>query len=148
MLHLFRKSFFTDAEKQRISKAVKTAEAMTSGEIKVYVESNCKKAVMGRAIEVFQSLELEKTRDRNAVLFYIAHRSRKFGILGDEGIHRNVQEAFWHQLKEEMETYFKNGQYTEGLEYGILRAGEKLKHHFPHQGDDVNEISDDIAEGR
>ena len=39
----------------------------------------------------------------------------------------------------------KEGNFTEGLEQGILRCGEKLKTYFPYQTDDTNEIPDDIS---
>jgi len=41
----------------------------------------------------------------------------------------------------------KEEKYAEGLASGIIKAGEKLKEHFPYQKDDVNELSDEISFG-
>ena len=72
-------------------------------------------------------------------------KDRKFAIIGDEGINRNVEHDFWNDIKDEMTAKFKNKQFTEGLTNGILRCGEKLKQYFPYQDDDANELSDEIS---
>jgi uncharacterized membrane protein len=46
-----------------------------------------------------------------------------------------------------MLAHFKKGNFKQGLIDGILKAGEKLKTFFPHQSDDVNELSDEISKG-
>jgi len=81
-------------------------------------------------------------------LFYLAIADHKFAILGDAGINQKVPENFWEEIKEEMTASFKEGKFTEGLSTGIKKAGEQLKHHFPWQEDDVNELSDEISFGK
>jgi len=44
-----------------------------------------------------------------------------------------------------MQDLFREGKFTEGLSRGILMAGEQLRAHFPHQKNDVNELSDEIT---
>ncbi|HEY1053615.1 MAG TPA: TPM domain-containing protein, partial [Emticicia sp.] len=79
--------FLTETNKERIVKAIKDAELNTSGEIKVHVEETCPtEDPMDRAKQVFQYLCIDRTAQRNGVLFYLAHVSQKFAILGDEGI--------------------------------------------------------------
>jgi len=46
-----------------------------------------------------------------------------------------------------MATHFKKGQFKEGIVAGILNAGEQLKHFFPYQTDDTNELSNEISKG-
>ena len=43
---------------------------------------------------------------------------------------------------------FAENHYKEGLISGILATGQKLKEHFPHQSDDVNELPDEISFGK
>ena len=50
-------------------------------------------------------------------------------------------------IKEKMQVSFTEGKFADGLQKGILMAGEQLKEHFPYQDDDVNELSDDISFG-
>lgn len=138
-------NFFSVEEKKQITDAIAQAELNTSGEIRLHVEGQCKIDVLDRAAYVFKQLDMHKTEQRNGVLFYLAVYDRKFAILGDAGINKLVPANFWDEIKETMLTFFKEGQFTEGLSKGILMAGEQLKTNFPYQNDDVNELSDEIS---
>ena len=128
--------------------AVKDAENRTSGEIKVHIENSSEgKDIMDRAADVFAMLELHKTKLRNGVLFYLAINDKKFAILGDVGVHNAVGDRFWDSIKNQMQTYFRKGNFTLGMIEGIRLAGEKLREKFPHADDDINELSDDISFG-
>ncbi|MFC0184697.1 TLP18.3, Psb32 and MOLO-1 founding protein of phosphatase [Pseudarcicella hirudinis] len=140
-------NFFTEAQKAQIISAIKSAELNTSGEIKVHIEAGSGLNPMDRAIEVFSMLEMHKTEQENAVLFYLAVSDRKFAILGDKGIDKVVPENFWESVKELLKSYFVRNEYADGLVAGIHLAGEQLKKYFPYQSDDINEISDDISFG-
>ncbi len=138
--------FFSEAEKEKIVVAIKQAELNTSGEIKVHVEEACPDAnVVERAKKVFLYLSLEKTAQRNGVLFYLAHADRKFAVLGDTGIDKVVPANFWESTRDTLRMYFAQGNYSEGMQLGIKEAGQQLKKYFPYQNDDVNEVSDDIS---
>ena len=139
------KNAFSTEEKERIVEAIKHAEKDSSGEIRVHIENRCKGEVLDRAATVFAKLKMHKTELRNGVLFYLALEHRKFAILGDAGINAKTGNHFWDAIKVEMAEAFQNGQLTEGLIGGIIKAGEQLKVHFPYQQDDVNELPDDIS---
>ncbi len=141
------RGFFTAEEIKTLESAIKEAELNTSGEIRVHLERRCKGNVLDRAAEVFSNLSMQKTKLRNGVLFYLAHESRKFAIIGDVGINSLVPFNFWDQIKERMQRKFKEGEFVDGLEGGIWQAGHALGEHFPYQDDDVNELSDDISFG-
>lgn len=140
--------FFTEQEKKQITDAIKAAERNTSGEIRVHVEGRCKDDVLDCAAYWFEQLKMHQTAERNGVLFYLAVTDRKFAILGDAGINAKVPDDFWEATKELMLSRFKEGRFADGLSEGILMAGDQLKEHFPHQDDDVNELSDDISFGK
>jgi len=141
------KDFLSEADKKKIVDAIKKAELNTSGEIRVHIETSCKGNVLDRAAYIFKKLKMHKTELRNGVLFYLAYKDRKFAILGDAGINSKVPENFWDEIKEKMTAQFKEGKFAEGLSEGIIESGKQLKTHFPHQSDDVNELSDDISFG-
>ena len=132
-------------EDHRIVKAIKQAEKNTSGEIKVHIENHCKGNVEERSLFVFNRLKLNKTKLRNGVLIYLAVKDHKFAILGDEGINKVVEDGFWNDVKDLMQSRFKENRFADGLEEGIMRCGEKLKNFFPYQSDDTNEVPDDIS---
>jgi uncharacterized membrane protein len=124
------------------------AESRTSGEIRVHIESRCKSDVLDRAATVFKTLSMHKTKERNGVLFYLSVNDRKFAIIGDIGINAVVPADFWDTTKEIVISHFKKGEFTEGLLAGIELAGKHLKQYFPHEKNDVNELSDDISFGK
>lgn len=142
------KDFFTKDQQKIIVDAVKAAELNTSGEIRVFIEDNCKGDALDRAAHIFEQLEIHKTKERNGVLFYLALSHRKFAILGDVGINIKVKKDFWDDIKHEMVRHFKAHDFTTGLSKGIIMAGDAMKTHFPHQTDNVNELPDDIVFGK
>lgn len=139
--------FLTKEEEQEIVQAIVTAEKNTSGEIRVHIEETSEKPPLERAKEVFFTLEMYKTEARNGVLFYIGVANKGFAILGDEGINKVVETDFWDCTKDLVLEHFKNKEFKKGLVEGVLRAGEKLKHYFPYQSDDTNELSNEISKG-
>ena len=138
---------FSNEQKSRIKEAIREAEGNTSGEIRVHIDKKCKADVLDRAAYIFEQLNMHKTKLRNGVLFYLAADDHKFAILGDAGINTVVPDNFWDEIKDRMLNYFKEGQFTEGLEEGIRMAGQQLKTQFPLQEDDVNELDDEISFG-
>ncbi len=49
-----------------------------------------------RAAErAFDRLGMDRTKDRNGVLFFIVPSRKRFVVLGDEGIHAKVGQEFW-----------------------------------------------------
>jgi uncharacterized membrane protein len=142
------KKLFSDADRNAIVSAISDAEENTSGEIRVHIESSFKGDVLDQAAYIFKKLGMVETEQRNGVLFYLAVKNRSFAILGDAGINAVVPENFWEDVRNTMQKEFVEGRMTEGLVKGIHMAGEKLKKHFPHQSDDVNELSDDISFGK
>jgi uncharacterized membrane protein len=139
------KDFFTAAEREQILHAVKEAEAQTSGEIRVHIDTACKGDVMDETAYWFAQMGMHKTALRNGVLIYLAPNEKKFAIIGDQGINQVVAPDFWDKVKELMQARFREGQFAAGLTEGIKLAGEQLKANFPHQQDDKNELPDTIS---
>ncbi|QEH43790.1 TPM domain-containing protein [Chitinophaga sp. XS-30] len=144
-----KKELFTEDEKTRIVQAIRHAERLTSGEIRLFVESRCKYVdPMDRAKEAFLSLGMEKTRLRNGVLLYLAMRDHQFAILGDQGIHEKVGNDFWQQEALLLKTHFSGNRIIEGIEVCVKEIGESLYHYFPYESGDQNELPDDIVFGK
>lgn len=139
------KQLFTEELQKQVVSAIETAELNTSGEVRVHLDDKCKGEVLDRAAYVFEKLEMHKTEQRNGVLFYLAVQDKKFAILGDAGINQKVSDNFWEEIKSEVISNFKKGDFAGGLSSGIVKAGEQLKAHFPYQEDDVNELDNEIS---
>jgi uncharacterized membrane protein len=139
---------FSQEDRDNIIAAIQAAERETSGEIQVHIENHCSGDVMDRAAEVFETLKMHLTQDRNAVLFYLAVEDHRFAILGDCGINRVVPADFWENIKNRMLIEFKKGKFTEGLRIGVEMCGSQLQTHFPYeQKGDINELPDEISFG-
>lgn len=139
--------FFKTREKEQIVAAIQKAEALTSGEIRVHVESYAGPDPVDRARQVFETLGMAKTALQNGVLIYLAVTDRKFAIIGDAGIDRVVPRDFWNDTKEKMQNLFREGKFAAGVCHGIEMAGLHLAQYFPCRPDDVNELKNDISEG-
>ncbi|MDY0342904.1 MAG: TPM domain-containing protein [Lentimicrobium sp.] len=141
------KSFFTKDQQEDILQAILDAELNTSGEIRVHIENKCPGDILDRAAYIFKKLEMDRTKLKNGVLFYLATHNRSFAILGDSGINSVVPDNFWESTKVLMINHFREDHFAEGLIAGIQQAGLQLKKHFPYESDDVNELKDDISFG-
>ena len=138
--------FFSTSQKEQILKEIKEAELDTSGEIRVHIENHCKGGnAFERGVDLLFKLKMTETAERNAVLFYLAIKDKKFAIIGDEGINQKVPSNFWDHIKNDMALSFKDGHFTEGLCNAIDESGRQLKAHFPYKTNDSNELSDEIS---
>lgn len=141
------RNFFSKEQQETIKQAIARAELNTSGEVRVHIDEKCEGDVLAVAAAHFKRLEMEKTEQRNGVLFFLAVEDHKFAIIGDKGINEKVPAGFWDNIRDAMLQHFKQQQFTEGLSKGIDMAGEKLKQHFPYRDNDTNELSDDVSFG-
>ena len=140
-------NFLSKIEEQEIIHAIQQAETMTSGEIRVHLESSIHKDAHERALEVFHALEMGNTNLHDGVLFYVAVESKTFVIYGDRGINQLVPNTFWESTKEIVITHFKKQEFKKGLINGILETGKQLQKHFPSIADDTNELTNEISKG-
>ena len=128
-----------------VKQAIEEAEGRTSGEIRVSVSTFFWGNVRRTAEGAFARMGMDQTAQRNAILFFVVPSRRTFVVLGDEGIHAKVGQAFWDSVAAAMSAKFKARDFTGGLVLGITEAGKQLAEHFPHQGEhDRNELSDDV----
>jgi uncharacterized membrane protein len=138
--------FIQQLDHPRIEAAIAAAEAKTSGEIRVMVHHRPIDDAVSFARAEFLRLGMEKTRDRNGVLLFIAPAAQAFAIIGDEGVHRKCGDAFWSELAATMQAGFRRADYTGALLEGIERAGALLAAHFPPRPDDTNELPNQVLE--
>ncbi|MGK2862947.1 MAG: TPM domain-containing protein [Chitinophagaceae bacterium] len=144
------KDFFSPDETRLIVDAIKKAELLTSGEVRVFVESRCRFVdAMDRAREIFDNLKMGQTKERNGVLIYVAIQDHQLAVLGDEGIHQKVGNEYWNVEVGKMITLFTRNNYAEAIVMCIEDIGEALHSYFPYDNKiDKNELPDDIVFGR
>ena len=139
--------FLDKQVKNRIVEAIRKAEHRTTGEIRVHVKPKCGEDTLREARQFFHRLRMHRSKERNAVLIFVAPKSRRFAIVGDEGVHQKVGDVFWNGARDAMHHNFSKGDIAGGIVAGVQSVGEQLKKHFPVKSGDVNELSDQVSEG-
>ena len=104
-----------------------------------------KKSVKKLAEEEFFKLGIDKTRDKTGILIFFLLEAREFHILADEGIHKKVPDNTWDDIKDEMQSHFIEGKFSEGIIHGIGRVGKILSEKFPIKPYDTDEISNRVV---
>jgi uncharacterized membrane protein len=137
--------FLSEADTAAVQTAIRDAEQCTSAEVKVVLARHCWGSLKHKARRLFRKLGLEKTEERNCVLLLLITANREFLVYGDEGIHQKVGQDLWDDVCRQMLDAFRQEKFADGICQGIRALGEKLARHFPHQKDDVDEISNEIV---
>ena len=151
MFSFFKKKPLLDkAIQARVVEAIRAAESKTTGEIRVFVEEECKIEPLDRAKEIFAKLQMERTSARNAILVYLAMGDRKFALFGDVVIYEKAGGAqFWEKAAHELQECLKKGAVADGLSNCIGELGSALAAHFPYDpAVKKNELPDEIVFGK
>ncbi len=145
-----KKSLLSEEDNNRIVEAIKSTEQLTSGEIRVYMESkNPLLSTIERASEIFIKMQMHQTKQRNAVLLYIALKDKEVALFGDEGIHQQVGSDFWNRQVSQMIQLFKENSIADGIIKCVAEVGNVLIDKFPYNSlEDKNELPDDIVFGK
>ena len=141
------RQFLDQLSDDAIVAAIQAAEAKTSGEIRVFVSHRKISDPVAAAQKRFMKMKMDRTRDRNGVLIFVAPASQNFAIIGDSAVHARCGDAFWTAVASEMSDHFRRSAMTEGIVHAIHKAGELLAEHFPRRPHDVNELPDRVEGG-
>jgi len=143
-------NFFTDEEEKRIVEAIRNAERMTSGEVRLYVEARCPYMdPVDQAAKLFFKLRMNETDDRNGVLVYVAVKDQQLAVFGDEGIHKKVGSDWWESEVKKMIAKINSDSLTASICEIVNDIGEALHTYFPYNNDtDKNELPDEIVFGK
>ncbi len=140
------KEFLSKLEHDCIVQAIRDGEANTSGEIRVYIQRGRLTAdPLIAAQKKFQRLGMHRTKDRNAVLIFVAPRAHKFAVVGDKAIHDKCGDELWQRLVDRMQSHLRNEKFSHALVEAIEETGKALAAHFPKRST-ANELPDDVVE--
>ena len=141
---------FTSTNLNAIRAAITDQERRHSGELRFAVEGGLPlrhfirgQSARARAVECFADLGIWDTSRNNGVLIYLLLADRRVEIVADRGIHSHVGAGTWELICGEMQRDFAGGRFEEGVVKGLAAVGDLLAVHYPHRGDDVNELPDD-----
>ena len=141
------KEFLSKLEHDRIVGTIREAESKTSGQIRVYIQrGKLRVDPLIAAQKKFHRLGIHKTRERNAVLIFVAPRAHKFAVVGDKAVHEKCGEQFWQRLVDGMRAHFRNEKFSHAILETIEEIGKMLATHFPKRPTGGNELPDEIVE--
>jgi uncharacterized membrane protein len=142
------RAFERAIDHDRLVAAIKQAEGRTTGQIRVHLAYHSAGGIEKAARAKFRRLAMAATPDRNAVLIYLAPKSRKLFITGDVGIDRYCNAAFWEHLAGELASALREGRFTEGVEGAVKKVGDVLAEHFSRvEGDQAQPgLPDDVTD--
>ena len=138
-------AYLTEQQMASLVEAIQSAEQHSSGEIRIHIDSNTDEKNAEAAFEVFKRLCMDKTAEKNAVLFHINFEKKYLTIIGDKGIHEKVKQEFWNHLHDKITSEFANQNYFQSIKDAVLETGFELKKHFPLNGENINELPDEIT---
>ncbi len=140
---------FSDEDFDAIARAITSAEAHTSGEIRVHLERRVPRGPGGtprdaldRAREVFAHLGMHRTHERHGVLIYLAIEDRRLAIIGDEGIHARVGDDHWASVRDLMVEKLRSQRPCDAILSAVAETTRVLQEHFPRRPDGTNELTD------
>jgi uncharacterized membrane protein len=138
------------SSKSPIIGAIQKAEENSTGEIRVHLSKKFfEKDAFARATRLFKQFGMFRTAHRNAVLFYVNLKRKKFAIVGDEGIHQKVGQRYWEEIARELRKDLMETHPERAIANAVLKIGQVLEKHFPleegarHQNELKNEFSKD-----
>ena len=140
---------FPKDEFDRIQRAIAEGETRHAGQVCFAIEAALplprlwhRLKPRERALEVFGLLRVWDTEANDGVLLYVLLADRAVEIVADRGINARVGDAAWQAICRKIETAFRTGQFTEGVEQGIAEISALLAQHSPRTGPGRNEIPD------
>jgi len=141
------RDFLSKVEHDRIVQAIREAESKTSGEIRVFIQRGKLTAdPLVTSQKKFHQLRMHTTRERNAVLIFVAPRAHKFAVVGDKAIHEKCGDEFWQRIVDGMRVHFQNEKFSHAMVEAINEIGKLLATHFPKTPANTNELPDQIIE--
>jgi uncharacterized membrane protein len=139
--------FISRLDETKIVDAIAAIERKSSGEIRVFISHDKVGAPLPEAARQFAKFGMDKTRERNAVLIFVAPVSHQFAVVGDVAVHQKCGDAFWQEVSGAMSDLMKQGRFTEAILAALGKIGDLLAKHFPRDPDDTNELPNEILRG-
>jgi uncharacterized membrane protein len=86
---------------------------------------------MSSALRRFGEFGMSRTADRNAILVYLNRATRRFAIVADEGIHREVGQSYWDETGVNFAEDLQSTHYENALALLVYALGTTLARKYP-----------------
>ncbi len=131
-LEVHDRELASDHEPTPILRALRFVAKKSTGQVHVTVSRDrFEKDPMKTALRLFEEYHLTRTTDRNAVLVYLNRATRKFAILGDEGLHRVVGQKYFDLLAVNFTEDLQSTHFENAITLLAFSVGTTLAKRFP-----------------
>jgi uncharacterized membrane protein len=142
-----------DAEtRQAIERAISESEKTHRGELRFAVEADLGFwSLLGgetadeRSLDMFANLGVWDTEDNSGILIYVLLADHHVAIVADRGYRDHVSSEQWREICARMEAAFRDGDFRKGAVAGVLGAARYAAEFFPLDGENANELPDEIV---
>lgn len=140
--------FLKSLDEAAIVEAIRSAESLTSGEIRVFVSRRKppRDGVYSAALRQFRKSGMHHTASRNGVLLYLAPCTKEMAIAADEGIHAKCGAVAWRRILATLKPGLAGADPTAAIIQAVNDIGAVLAKPFPREHGDRNELPDSLAE--
>ena len=142
---------FDAGTRAAIEETITATEETHRGELRFAVEARLDTwSLLGgetaheRSLDVFANLGIWDTEDNSGSLIYVLLADHHVAIVADRGYRDLVSDEQWRAVCEAMETAFRAGDFRKGAIDGILGAARFAAEHFPLDGDNPDELSNEM----
>lgn len=129
---------------QAVLRAIQSAEAITSAEIRVLVARQPAPDPAGAARQAFDRLGMERTPMRNAVLVHLSPAAGQVAVVADETVVFRCGPDLGREMERSIHTAMRRGRLTAGVVDAIRRLGGRLAAHFPPSRAERNDFPDQV----
>lgn len=143
---------FPPAALAAIERAIQSSESLHGGELRFAVETTLPLPALwrgasarDRAIELFSSLRMWDTDERNGVLIYLLLAEHSVEIVADRGVHARAGTPQWEDVCRHMQQAFGRGQFESGAIEGVRAVAATLARHYPQRANRRNELPDKVV---
>jgi len=137
-------SFLSKEEIEILHQKITAAEKLSTAEFKIIIAPRAWFGFRRKAVKLFKKYQLDKTKDRNAVLLMILEKDQQILVYGDSGIHDKLEPTQWQVLVDSIVDEFKENSPAKAIGLGINLIACILKDHFPASKELNNQVSNEI----
>ena len=134
----------TEEEIERLQFKIESAENLSSAEFKIILVSSSWLGIRYTARKLFKKYGLQNTDLHNAVLILVDYSTRNMVLQGDSSVYQKMGEKFWRELNDMLDDALKGGSLFDALSACITILGHRLPVYYPHDENDINEISNEL----
>jgi len=135
--------YLSKEDLQTIEKTIQEEELKTSSEICVSIKYNLPlfdKNIEKYSLKMFKKYRIFDTKKRNGILILFVLKLKKFYILFDEGIYKEISKEYLDSLTSDITREIKEKKLIDGITFTIKKLNKIIEHYFPIEKNDINEL--------